>query len=347
VRGELVHLKLLPSEFAVMPLRLGEREIIRMLTGIYGKGPKLPLGYDDDVAAVPISQEYWLIVKSDMLIGSTDVPRGMSLRQAARKAVVATVSDFAAKGVKPRALMVSLGLPPSFGRKELNQIGKGLDDGSREYDCRIIGGDTGESQDLTVDCIGVGVAEPSRIVRRDGATPGDVVAVTGNFGNSAAGLRLLLSGRRPFTSAEQTLAKAALLPRARLDEGLLLAKHGLVSSSIDSSDGLAWSLHEIARLSGVSIGLDKVPVSREVEGYARQNRTSPIELALYGGEEYELVVTLKPNLVSKARRLVPTLIPIGRVGKGPPRVGASIGGRLVQVERRGWEHFKSRVRFWE
>ena len=91
-----------------MPSRLGEREIIHLLTGIYGKGSKLPLGYDDDVAAIKINTRNWMILKSDMLIGSTDIPQGMSLWQAARKAIVATVSDFAAKGVRPLSLMVSL-----------------------------------------------------------------------------------------------------------------------------------------------------------------------------------------------------------------------------------------------
>src|SRR5213593_372902 len=94
-----------------MAKRLGEREIVRLLTSIYGQRAKLPLGYDDDVAAIPLNRQSWMVLKSDMLVASTDVPPGMKLWHAARKAAVATVSDFAAKGVKPLALMVSLGLP--------------------------------------------------------------------------------------------------------------------------------------------------------------------------------------------------------------------------------------------
>ena len=327
--------------------RIGEREMIRLLTGIYGTNHKLPLGYEDDIAAIPILGKNWMILKSDMLVGSTDVPRGMSFRQAARKAIVATVSDFAAKGVRPQALMVSLGLPPTLRRNDVSQIGHGLADGSEEYGCRIIGGDTGESRDLTIDCMGAGITKPSTLVRRSGARPGDIVAVTGRFGNASAGLRLLLSGRKSLGSIARKLAETVLQPRARLDEGVRLAEHKLTSASIDSSDGLAWSLYEIARCSKVSIGLDSIPVAREAESFARQNRVSPVEFALYGGEEYELVVTVKPHLFVKAKQQVPSLIPIGRVGRGRPAVGASIGGRLVRVEARGWEHFKSRVRFWE
>ncbi len=330
-----------------MEQRIGEREIIRLLTKIYGTRNRLPLGYNDDVAAFPIPGKKWMILKSDMLVASTDVPRGMSLRQAARKAIVATVSDFAAKGVRPIALMVSLGLPSSLGRNDFLQIGYGLADGSEEYGCRIIGGDTSESRDLTIDCIGAGITQPSTLVRRSGAIPGDIVAVTGRFGNASAGLRLLLSGRKTPDSFARKLAESVLHPRARLEEGVRLAEHKLLSASIDSSDGLAWSLHEIARCSKTSIGLASIPIAQEAERFARQCKIWPFEFALYGGEEYELVVTIKPSLIEKAKQLVPSLIPIGRVGKGRPSVGANIGGRLVKVEARGWEHFKSRVRFWE
>ncbi len=327
-----------------MSSRLAEREIIRLLTRIYGKSSGLPLGYDDDVAAVPINRRTWIFLKSDMLVASTDVPRGMKLWQAARKAVVATVSDFAAKGVKPKVLMVSLGLPASINLREVEEIGLGLSRGAGEYGCRIIGGDTGQSDDLTIDCIGAGVSNPSRLIRRKGAAPGDIVAVTGRFGKSAAGLRLLLSRKKAGSPGDKRLVEAVLHPEARLAEGLLLAKSGVATSSIDSSDGLAWSLHEIARCSRVSIGLDLVPVAPEAQSYGRRTRVSPVELALFGGEEYELVLTFKAKEFGRARSLVPSLIPIGRVGKGPAAVGASIGGRLIKVEPRGYEHFTERKR---
>src|SRR5947208_15265713 len=91
---------------------LTEREIIGIFKRRFDFGPKLPLGFDDDVAAFPTSQDRLVVLKTDMLVGSTDVPRGMTLRQAARKAVVATVRDFAAKGVQPRGLLVVVIMPP-------------------------------------------------------------------------------------------------------------------------------------------------------------------------------------------------------------------------------------------
>src|SRR5881409_2023277 len=180
---------------------LSETQIIRILTNQFSGQPGIPLDFGDDVSAIPFSSKTWIIVKTDMLVGSTDIPPGMTIEEAARKAVVATVSDFAAKGVRPMALMVSLGLPASLDRNGVREVGRGLARASAEYACRIVGGDTGESHDLVIDCIGAGVTNPSRVIRRNGAKPGDIVAVTGRFGNTAAGLRLLLS-RRKIVSGE-------------------------------------------------------------------------------------------------------------------------------------------------
>src|SRR6266705_3564887 len=222
---------------------LTEREIIGIFKRRFDSGPKLPLGFDDDVAAFPMSQGRLVVLKTDMLVGHTDVPPGMTLGQAARKAVVATVSDFAAKGVQPKGLLISLGLVPPVRLSTVNEIVSGLEKGAREYDCRIIGGDTSETDDLVIDCIGFGVAEPERILRRNGARPGDIIAVTGTFGKTAAGLRILLSKNNALVRRFSKLVESVTHPVARLETGLKLASSRAVHSSIDSSDGLAWSLH--------------------------------------------------------------------------------------------------------
>src|SRR5437899_9539822 len=133
---------------------LTEREIIGTFKRRFDSGTKLPLGFDDDVAAFPMSQGRLVVLKTDMLVGSTDVPRGMSLGQAARKAVVATVSDFAAKGVQPRGLLVSLGMPPPVRLSSVMVIASRLKRGASEYGCRILGGDTIETDDIAIECIG-------------------------------------------------------------------------------------------------------------------------------------------------------------------------------------------------
>ena len=318
---------------------LTEHEIIRILTDQFDGGPGVPLGFDDDVSAIPLSSENWIIVKTDMLVGSTDVPPGMTVQEAARKAVVATVSDFAAKGVRPRALMVSLGLPAPAKRATVQDIARGLSQAAREYNCEIIGGDTNQADDLIIDVIGIGLANPKKLVRRSGAQPGDVVAVTGRFGKSSAGLRILMSRNKKNRARYPSLVRAVLWPRARLQEGLALARSDGINSSIDSSDGLALSLHQLAVASNVGISLDAIPIDPAVRRFAGEFGFSAIDLALYGGEEYELVLTISPGRFLALQNRVQSLIKIGTVKSANRGLTAKIGGKLFQIEDRGWEHF--------
>src|SRR5205809_8064987 len=114
-----------------------------------------------------MSQGRLVVLKTDMLVGSTDVPPGMTLRQAARKTVVSTVSDFAAKGVQPRGLLVSLGLPPPVRLSSVREIALGLKRGASEYGCRILGRHTRETQHFVTDRIGLVAGGAGGIPRRD------------------------------------------------------------------------------------------------------------------------------------------------------------------------------------
>ena len=318
---------------------LREREIISILTRQFAGQPGVPLGFDEDVAAIPLSPRTWIILKTDMLVASTDVPPGMTVQETARKAVVATVSDFAAKGVQPKVLMVSLGLPAPANRQTIQDLARGLGQAVRAYSCKIVGGDTSQADDLVIGIAGVGFVNPKRLVRRSGARVGDIVAVTGQFGRTAAGLKILMSREDRNLERYRSLVNAVRHPRARLSEGILLAKSGGVTSSIDSSDGLAWSLHQLAQASRKDIIVDTIPVSADVRGFANQHRLSALELALYGGEEYELVVTVKPKMFPELKKQCPALRKIGTVKRGHGRVVADLGGKLIRVEERGWEHF--------
>ena len=318
---------------------LTERQILRILTNQFSGQPGVPLGFDDDVSAIPLSSETWIIVKTDMLVGSTDVPPGMTVQEAARKAVVATVSDFAAKGVRPRALMASLGLPAPARKTTVQELARGLGQAAREYQCEIIGGDTNQADDLVIDIAGVGVANSKTLVRRNGARPGDIIAVTGPFGKTSAGLRILMAAREKDLANYPSLVKAVRRPNARLAEGIALAESRAATSSTDSSDGLAWSLHQIAHASKVGINLHTIPVAAEVETFAKEHRLSALELALYGGEEYELVVTIKPERFHNLKTHVPSLTRIGLVEKESFGVVAHLAGKRIWVRERGWEHF--------
>jgi len=323
---------------------LGERKIIETILELLDSMPNMPIPFGDDVSAIQIDEEKLIVVKVDMLVGKTDVPPGMSVRQAARKAIVMNVSDFAAKGAKPIAALVSLGLPSDFTEEEVRQIGLGLNDGAREYEIYVIGGDTNESSDLIIDCALIGFCKKGSLMRRSGARPGDIVAVTGYFGKTSSGLKILLNGLSPPEELRQPLVESVLMPKARLREGLALAEIGAVTSSIDSSDGLAWSLHELSKASRVGFMIENVPVAPEVQVFAEKYALDPVDLSLYGGEEYELVVTVKPELWDRAREVLSGFkTPLIRIGKviEEEEIKVRINGETKVVEGMGWEHFRS------
>jgi thiamine-monophosphate kinase len=322
---------------------IGERRIIKLIQSRLSTMPNLPVPFGDDVSAVDIGGGRVAVLKTDMLVDKTDVPLGMSVWQAARKAVVMNVSDFAAKGVKPAALLVSLGLPRHFMRKDIEEMARGLNAGAQEYGAYVIGGDTNETTDIIISISLFGTAERKALMLRNGARAGDVVAVTGFFGKTSAGLRLLLDGYAASKELRQVLLRSVYMPKARLCEGLALSISGAVSASIDSSDGLAWSLHELARASRVGLVINSLPVAEEVLRFAEFNGLDALELALYGGEEYELVVTVKSKRWADAETAVEAsggrLLPIGKVMRDK-QVLLNVDGEKRTVVSRGWEHFK-------
>jgi len=326
--------------------QFGERKIIEIIQSLLTTLPDSPVPFGDDVSAVNIGKGQVAVLKTDMLVGKTDVPRGMSLWQAARKAVVMNISDFASKGVAPVAALVSLGLPRDVMRKDVEEIARGLNAGAQEYGAYVVGGDTNEASDLVVAVSLFGTAKRKTLMLRSGAKAGDIVAVTGFFGKTAAGLRLLLDNCAASKELREVLLRSVCMPEARLREGLALCASGAVSASIDSSDGLAWSLHELSRMSGVGFVINSVPVADEVRCFAEFNGLDPLDLALYGGEEYELVVTVKPKRWAAAETAVEAtggrLLPIGKVTRDKQMLLDVDEERRV-IEARGWEHFRGMI----
>jgi thiamine-monophosphate kinase len=325
--------------------RMGEHCIIEFMRDFFEVMPNMTIPFGDDVSALPINEDKIAVLKTDMLVAKTDRPRGMSNWQAARKAVVMNVSDFAAKGVQPQAALVSLGLPRNTMTKEIEDIAKGLNAGAREYGAYIIGGDTGEASDLIISIQLFGTTKKDALTLRSGAKPGDIVAVTGFFGKTAAGLKLLLNEECEASHATRDiLVSAVCMPKAKLQEGIALQQSGSTTASIDSSDGLAWCLHELAKQSKIGFTITAPPVADEVRRFAEFNNLDPNQLALYGGEEYELVLTVNPKKWPKAEAAVEavggTLLPIGKATRDQ-NIILDVDGNKRAIEPRGYEHFKT------
>jgi thiamine-monophosphate kinase len=324
---------------------LGERKVVERILKLLKPCPKEALPIGDDASALSLGNGLALVIKSDMLVASTDVPPGMSAAQVGKKVVAMNFSDLAAKGVSPTGFMLSLGLPRDFAIEDTLGIMRGVISESSRFGACVMGGDTGEANGLIVSGMAFGFIEESRIVKRSGAAIGDILAVTGPFGLTGAGLKLLLERMKSEPELKRRLIGAVYEPVPKVREGVALAASGCLSSAIDSSDGLAWSIHELSRFSNVGFLVEDIPIPEEVTRFANLNSLDPVDLALNGGEEYELLVTVKRELWDEAERTAKkaggTLY---RIGVAVEKPGVSLKtdkGESRAIQPKGYEHFRS------
>lgn len=309
-------------------MRPDEAEIIRMFRKALGSSNREP----DDIERVVVGGTT-LAFKVDTLVYSTDVPPGMSPKEAARKSVVACVSDFAAKGARPQWGIVSLVAPDTWEKVDFDGTVAGVAEAAAEFGVAMIGGDTnrGEDPSITVCLLGTVGDAPYR----GGASPGDQIFVSGPFGLSAAGLHMLINGAGSMEGA----VEAVLRPVPRLEFGVRAAP--LLSSSMDSSDGLSATLHEMSRRSGMAMIVEKSPAAVGLERFADETGLHPHKLVYLGGEEYEIVFTVRPFRAGRIEEIArETDTPVLRVG----RVEAGAGVLIEEDGRRplaegGWKAF--------
>lgn len=309
------------SEFALIE-RLRQRLV----------GPPDQIWLGDDVAVVPGPTGSMLLAADAVVAGVHSDLTLVGLDDMGWKAMVANVSDIAAVGGRPCCAVVTVAGP--LGTIDFDLLYDGLTAASAAYGCPIVGGDLSSSPTLVVSVAIVGDAgrgdpELPAPVLRSGARAGDTIFVTGPLGSSAAGLRLLQTGR---VSEAPDLVLAHRRPRARLDEGTAARMAG-ATAMIDVSDGLAADLRHVAEGSGVGVVLDRVPVAIGVSRVSDE----PESLALGGGEDYELLFTSPdPDLVEST---------FAEQGLGKPlRIGhctAEAGERRLRdgdLPVAGWEH---------
>jgi len=169
--------------------KLNEHKIIQIFQNNFGKNKFV----SEDVEFFKIGKTNF-VAKVDTLVESTDIPLGMKLQDAARKSVVASVSDFASKGVKPQYGMISITIPKKFSKQKIKELAIGLGKASKEFGFRFVGGDTNEGKELVIQVSLFGSTK--KIIRRKGAKRNDVIITTGPFGYSSAGLKILLARKK-------------------------------------------------------------------------------------------------------------------------------------------------------
>jgi thiamine-monophosphate kinase len=280
-----------------------------------------------------------IVAKIDTLVESTDIPSKMKLADAARKSVVACVSDFAAKGIKPQYGIISVNLPRTISRSKINEIAGGFRKACDEYGISILGGDTNEGKEIVFNvCI---FGKTDRIVSRKGSKNGDLIFVTGPFGYTSAGLNMLLGKRKGKTNFIKKSIKSVLKPKPKLNFGIKNKKY--FSSSMDSSDGLSTTLNEMSRQSKKKFIINNTPSMKDLQYYAKSQKIDLNTLIFHGGEEYEIVFTTSPKhrqIIKKNARLLKTpIIEIGFVtsGKG---VFIQENNSIIRLKDLGLKHFK-------
>jgi thiamine-monophosphate kinase len=319
---------------------LDEWKIIEIIINTVGQPKKLFSEIGDDVAWTKRAmKKEKFVIKCDMLVGKTDMPKGMTLRQAARKSVVACISDFVCKGVKPWGALISLGIPRGFTDENVLELANGLKDAKIEYGIEIVGGDTNETSDLVIDCVMFGWAR--RIVSREGAYSDEAVLATGDFGLPPLGLDII-NGVKQIKSPRLTekAIKSVLYPNVRVDFGLNASSKKLMTSSIDSSDGLSISIYEIAQRSHVDIFLDELPINDTLKNNNEVSDKEKRDYTLFGGEEYEIVFTCKLKDYPKVAKIAEeTTTPIKKIGRTVEGNG-KVYFNDEMLAKKGWVHFK-------
>ncbi|MEW6042803.1 MAG: thiamine-phosphate kinase [Thermoproteota archaeon] len=313
--------------------KLDERRIIEIFQSGFGNKKFV----SEDVEMFKIGKKFG-VIKTDTLVASTDVPPRMKIADVARKSIVASVSDFAAKGVRPHYGIISVSLPRDFSESKILQLMRGFKAASREFGFKILGGDTNQARELVISVTLIGLSDD--ITPRKGARDGDIIIVSGPFGFSAAGIQILMHKKRSNQEFKKRAARAVFRPIARLGFGIQTRK--LVSSAMDSSDGLSTCLVEMAKQSKKQFVITKIPSTSDVEEFAHSNGLDFLDLVFNGGEEYEIVATTPKKNLGKLRNIAKlqkiNLIEIGSVQRGSG-VFIQKGPRRIKILDKGWIHF--------
>ncbi|MER3427866.1 MAG: thiamine-phosphate kinase [Pyrinomonas sp.] len=304
------------------------------------------VGIGDDGAIVCPRTRARLIVAADMLIEEIDFRREWTnATQLGHKALAVSLSDIAAMGARARWALVALGVPHDVWQTDfLDRFYRGLLALARQSGVALIGGDLSRSPDrIVIDSIVLGEAQ--RPVLRSGARPGDLLFVTGALGGAAAGLRLLKAGATlPPRSAAARLIRRHFLPRPRLSWGRYLAEERLATAMIDISDGLSSDLAHLCRESGVGATIDAalIPVDPLIVRSSLHD-VDPLRLALDGGEDFELLFTVRPRDVRRLPRELDGVRAV-RIGEVTARRQLVLirDGQKIPLRPGGFVHFNGR-----
>jgi thiamine-monophosphate kinase len=323
-----------PQQFKLDCLVLPERDFIARVRQLAGRADnrETSRGIGDDCAILQIPAGRQLLVTTDLCVEDVHFRREWHPAvSVGHRCLTRGLSDIAAMGGQPIACFLSLAVPPSLAQKWVDQFLLGLLQLARQFQVTLAGGDTSAAEKITADIVVLGTAPAGKAVQRSGARPGDSIYVTGELGNGAAVLKQLFAGKKIRPSR----TNRHFYPVPRVAVGKFLLERKLATAMIDISDGLSVDLAHICEESGVSAVIEAkaIPITK----------SATLELALHGGDDYELLFTARPGLKLPARIAG---VPITRIGTMLPKSFGypdmrirDASGREKPLLARGWQHF--------
>ena len=311
-----------------------ERNLIRQIRRLAAasKNTAVKKGIGDDCSVLRLNPGFELLVTTDLCIENVHFRRAWHPAQAVgHRCLTRGLSDIAAMGGEPLACFLSLGLPADLPQAWANGFLRGLLALARRHKVQLAGGDVSSAPQITADIAVTGQIPSGTSILRSGARPGDRIYVTGALGGSAGTLKQFLAGN----AIKPTKSSPHFYPTPKLEVGSYLRKYGSTTAMIDISDGLSVDLRHICEESGVAAILisSKVPIANNAD----------LELALHGGEDYELLFTVPRRAKVPARIAGVTVTEIGEIRNRRDYSSAiqilSDNGKVRSLPQHGWEHF--------
>lgn len=328
-------------------MKTGEDSLVLKITrGLARKGASgLALGAGDDAALLKPRSGRQLVLTCDWFLEGTHFRRDKHPPDSIGwKCLARAVSDVAAMGGEPRYFLLSLALPETHTGQWLDGFLRGLARAERHLQCQLAGGDTTRNRKILISVTAIGDVPAGGAVLRSGAEPGDLIFVSGRLGEAELGLRTLRRGRAVVRGNSNRWIKKHLYPEPRLALGRWLAEKRLATAMMDLSDGLSTDLTRLCGASrvGARIAIDKIPKA-ELPNKKGRIKFDATELALQGGDDYELLFTVHPRQagqVPSAFQGLP-LSCVGEVTRKPVVVLVGAEGREQKFVPGGWDPFWS------
>jgi thiamine-monophosphate kinase len=309
---------------------------------------RLLMGIGDDCAVIGPYEDKVFLITTDLLIQDIHfILTKTTPFHLGRKAMAVNLSDIAAMGGIPLHAFISVAFPRTADLAMVHGLYSGIKLACQTHKVNILGGDTSASPErLFINVAIVGEAPVDEVLYRKGAMPGDGIYVTGTLGDAAGGLKMIRCEATGPPMKASFLVDAHNNPFPFLEAGRLIARSRLAGAMIDISDGLISDLGHVCRASGAGALLDhpSIPLSEELKDLGKINGFDPYELALYGGEDYRLLITVPEEHCIQFEGLFSggTPCPIHRIGEMTTEMGIRMAmedGRVRDINLGGFDHF--------